>query len=53
MVDHDQKGIEASGKGEVGNEVARDLLERAGRRGANGGEWWDSGMGISFVLLAS
>ena len=53
MVDHDQQGIKASGKGEVSNEVAGDLLERAGHRGANGGEQWDSGMGISFVLLAS
>ena len=52
MVNHDQKGIEASGDGEVGDEITRDLLERAGYRGMDGGEWWNSGMGIGFVLLA-
>ena len=31
MVDHDQEGIEASGDREVGDEVAGDLLERAGQ----------------------
>ena len=52
MVDHDQKGIEAGGMGKVGDKVAGDLLEGAGRGGANRGEWWDGGVGICFVLLA-
>ena len=30
MVDHDQKGIEAGGRGEVGDKVTGDLLEGAG-----------------------
>ena len=52
MVDHNQEGIEASRDREVGDKVAGDLLERAGRKGANGGEQRDGGMGISLVLLA-
>ena len=53
MVDHDQKGIKAGGRGKVGDKVTQDLLEGAGCRGANGGEWGNSGVGVSFVLLAS
>ena len=52
MVDHDQERVKTGGDRKVGDEIARDLLERAGCRGANGGERWDSGMGISLVLLA-
>ena len=52
MVDHDQKGIETSRRREVGDKVARDLLERAGCGGANGGERWDGRVGIGLVLLA-
>ena len=52
MVDHNQKGIEAGREREVSDKVTGDLLEGAGRRGANGSERRDSGMGISFVLLA-
>ena len=52
MVDHDQKGIETGRRREVGDKVARDLLERAGCRGANGGERWDGWVGICLVLLA-
>ena len=52
MVDHDQERIETGRDREVSDEVAGDLLERAGCRGVNGGEWWDGGMGISLVLLA-
>ena len=52
MVDHNQKGIEAGGRGEVGDEVTGDLLERTGCRGSNGGERGNSGMCICFVLLA-
>ena len=52
IVDHDQKGIEASGRGKVGDKITGDLLEGTGCRGANGGEWGNGGMGIGFVLLA-
>ena len=52
MVDHDQKGIKTDRRGEVGDEIARDLLERAGCGGANGGERWDGGVCIRLVLLA-
>ena len=52
MVDHNQKGIEAGGKGKVSDEVARDLLERVGCGGANGGEQGNGRMGIALVLLA-
>ena len=52
MVDHDQKGIKTGGDGEISDEVAGDLLERVGGRGANGGEWGNSGMGVGLILLA-
>ena len=52
MVDHDQKGIKAGRRGEVGDKITRNLLERAGRGGVNGGEWRNSGVGICLVLLA-
>ena len=52
MVDHDQKGIKTGRRREVGDKITRDLLEGAGRGGANGGERRDGGMGISLVLLA-
>ena len=52
MVDHDQKGIKTGRRGEVGDKIARDLLERAGCGGANRGEQWDGGVGICLVLLA-
>ena len=52
MVDHDQKGIEAGGGREVGDKVTGDLLEGAGRGGANGGERWNGGVRIGLVLLA-
>ena len=52
MVDHDQKGIKTGRRREVGDKIARDLLERAGCGGANGGERWDGGVGICLVLLA-
>ena len=52
MVDHDQKGIEAGGRGEVGDKVTGDLLEGAGGGGANRSEWRDGGVGICLVLLA-
>ena len=52
MVNHDQQGIEASRRGKVGDKVTRDLLEGAGCRGADGGEQGNSGVSVSFVLLA-
>ena len=52
MVDHDQKGIEAGGRGEVGDKVTGELLKGAGGGGANRSEWRDGGVGICFVLLA-
>ena len=50
MVNHDQKGVKAGGRGEVGDEVTGDLLERTGCGGSNGGERGNSGMRICFVL---
>ena len=52
MVDHNQKGIKTGRRREVGDKITRDLLEGAGRGGANGGEQRDGGVGISLVLLA-
>ena len=52
MVDHDQKGIEAGGRGKVSDKVTGDLLEGAGCGGANGGERWDGRVGVGLVLLA-
>ena len=52
MVNHDQKGIKAGGRREVGDKITRDLLEGARGRGANRGEWGNSGMSAGFVLLA-
>ena len=46
MVDHDQKGIKTGRRREVSDKIARDLLERAGCGGANGGERQDGGGGI-------
>ena len=52
MVDHDQERVETRGGREVGDEIARDLLERA--RGDR--FYWQQGgysrMGVGFVLLA-
>ena len=53
MVDHDQKRIEASGRGEVGDKVTRDMLEGVGCSGVNGSEWGNGGMYVGLVLLAS
>ena len=52
MVDHNQKGIEASRRGKVCDKITGDLLEGSGGRGVNGGEQGDGRMGIGFVLLA-
>ena len=51
MVNHDQKGIKAGGRGEVGDKVTRDLLEGAECRGVNGSEWGNSGVCVGLVLL--
>ena len=52
MVDHDQKGIKTIGKGEVGDQITRDLLEGAGAGGWNREEWGVRRMGVDLVLLA-
>ena len=52
MVDHDQKGIKAIGRGKVGDEIARDLLEGAGAGGRNREEQGSRWMGVDLVLLA-
>ena len=52
MVDHDQKGIKAVGKGEVSDKVTGDLLKGAGARGWNGEKWGPRWMGIDLILLA-
>ena len=52
MVDHDQQGVKAGGDGEVGDQVAGDLLEGARGVGFDGGEWGSGGMCIRLVLLA-
>ena len=52
MVDHDQKGIEAIRKGEVGDQIAGDLLKGAGARGWNRKEGRSVQMCVHLVLLA-
>ena len=52
MVDHDQQRVEALGRRKIGDEIARDLLKRAGARGGNRDKGWGGGMGIGFCLLA-
>ena len=52
MVDHNQKGIKAGERREVGDKVTRDLLEGARGRGMNRGEQRNSGVSVGFVLLA-
>ena len=51
MANHDQKGIEAHGKGKICDKVARDLLEGTSERGANGSEGRNGGVCVRFVLL--
>ena len=46
MVDHDQQGIKAEGSGEVGDQIARDLLEGMEGIRLNWGEQGDSGMSV-------
>ena len=52
MVDHNQQRIETRGGREVGDKVARDLLEGARGVGFNWGEQQDGGVSVGFVLLA-
>ena len=52
MVDHNQKGIKTIGKGEVGDQITRDLLEGAGAGGRNREERGVRRMGVDLVLLA-
>ena len=52
MVNHDQKGIKTIGKGEVGDQVTRDLLKGAGAGGWNREKRGVRRMGVDFVLPA-
>ena len=52
MVDHDQKGIKTIRKGEVGDQITRDLLEGAGAGGRNREERGARRMGVDLILLA-
>ena len=52
MVDHNQKGIKTIRKGEVGDQITRDLLEGAGAGGRNREERGVRWMGVDLVLLA-
>ena len=52
MVDHDQKGIKTIRKGEVGDQITRDLLEGAGAGGRNREERGVRQMGVDLMLLA-
>ena len=52
MVNHNQKGVKAIGKGKIGDEVTRDLLEGVGAGGRNGEKWGSGRMGVDLVLLA-
>ena len=52
MVDYNQQGVKTGGGGEVGDEVARDLLEGARGKGFDRSEWGDSGVSVQLVLLA-
>jgi hypothetical protein len=53
MVDHDHNRIKTRRDGEVGNEVNRELSERARHRGGNRGKGRRQGVGVDFHLLAS
>ena len=52
MVDHDQKGIKTIGKGKIGDQITRDLLEWARAGGRNREEWGVRWMGVNLILLA-
>ena len=51
MVDHDQKGVKTIRKGQVSDQITRDLLEGAGARGWNGKEQGTRQVCIDFILL--
>jgi len=53
MVYHDQERIKAGGGGEVGDEIAGDLLEGSRGGGFNWGKGWQGGVCVRFVLLAN
>ena len=52
MVYHDQYRIKSRRGGEVGDEVAGDLLEWAGCGGEDGDKQWGHRVGVYLVLLA-
>jgi hypothetical protein len=52
MVDHDQQGVKAGGKGKVGDEITGNLLEGTGGGGFDRGEGRDGRVGVCLALLA-
>ena len=52
MVNHDKKGTKTIRKGEVGDQIAGDLLKGAGARGWNREERRSGWMCVDLVLLA-
>ena len=44
MVDHNQQRVKAGGSGEIGDQIARDLLEGAGHVGLDWGERGNGGV---------
>ena len=53
MVNHDQKGIKTIREWEVGDQIARDLLEWMRTREGDRKEWGVRGVCINLVLLTS
>ncbi len=53
MVYHDQKRIKRRRHGEIGDQIAGDLLEGVGCGGADRGERGNRGMRVGLVLLAN
>ena len=51
MVDHDQQRVKAAGQGEVGDQIHRQLLERASARGGDQRECRNSQVGVNLHLL--
>ena len=52
MVYHDQERIKSTGKRKVSDQVDRELLERTGAGGGEGGQCGNGRVGINLHLLA-